>query len=108
MHVLVRRHPGAAVLEDHHFVVAVMRIARAGMDHAVGRDAAQDDALDAVGAQDRFERGAIERADAVLDDVEVARLRGERGMDFGALVPSWKMPLVRAPEKIGEAGGHSR
>ncbi len=50
VHVLVGRDAGAAILEDHHFIVPVMGLARAGMDDAVGRYAAHYNALDAVRA----------------------------------------------------------
>ena len=46
------RGAGAAILEDHHLVIAVMRVARAGMHHPVGGDAAHDEPLDIMGAQD--------------------------------------------------------
>ena len=106
--MLVRRHPGAAVVEDHHLVIAVMRIARAAVHHTVGRDAAEHQPFYGMGAQDGFERGAVERADAVFNYVEVALLRREQGVDFGAMCAELEDALTRAPEKIGEAGGHSR
>ena len=81
--VLFGRDARAAIFEDHHFVVALLRrgLRLAG---AVGRNAGHDDPLDGVGAQDCLKRCRVERADPVLDDVEVLRLGCKRVVDLRA------------------------
>ena len=82
--MLLGGRAGAAILEHDALVVAIMPFARAAVDDAVCRDAAEKQTLNAVRAQDRLKRGAVERADPVLQNIEVARLRRERRMDGGA------------------------
>ncbi len=78
---------GAGFLQHQHFVVAIVRVA-GGRLHGPGRaDSRDDHAFDPVRAQRGFERRAVERADARLDDDELrgggVQVRMERGAGAG-------------------------
>ena len=75
---------GAAVLEQHHLVVAIVAVAHGGLHHRLRGDARADDALDAVRAQVGCEVRGVEGTHTVLGDQPVALLAPQPRMDLGA------------------------
>ena len=92
---------GTAVLDDHQAVVGVGGLAEGGEYDAAGGDTEEDEGFDVVGAEDHFEVGACEGADAVFGDDDVFRLRSDCGVDRarGALE---KAPVLRGGLDSGE------
>src|SRR5690606_4740056 len=72
----------AAVLENDHFIIAVVPFTHSRLYDGIRGDAGAIDALDAIGAQHSFQLCGIERADAVFNDVEVFFTFAKVGVDF--------------------------
>ena len=66
---------GAAILEQHTFEAAIVGFAHRRMNADIGRDAGQDDIVDAARPQHEFEIGGAERSLARLVDDRLARER---------------------------------
>lgn len=76
---LVADGPGR-VAEHDHVVVVVGRVAGGGLDADVRGHAAEHDRLDAHAAQGQVQRGRDEAAVPVLDDLQLALGRADRGV----------------------------
>ncbi len=105
--MLIGRVRGAAVLNDHHRIVAIVPSRTVACTHRLGRNAGAEDALDAVGPQKRFKVGRIEGAHAMLGNEPIPVLGASLAWISVPRVPSLKRLLAFAGANTGEAAGHS-
>ncbi len=93
--IQLRVEVGAAVLDDNQAVIGVGGFAEGGEYDAAGGDAEEDKRFDVVGAEDHFEVGAGEGADAVLGDDDVVRFGSDGGVDRSCGAPEEALVLWR-------------
>lgn len=86
----LRRHSGHGVLGEDERVALVVCGSCGRLDSDVGRDAAQDDRLDAASAQLLFKVGSVERAPLPLGDLYIAPAEAGFGHQLRSIWRRWR------------------
>jgi hypothetical protein len=78
---------GATIADDDQPIIQVAGVANGRQHDTAGVDIGEHQRIDAIGAQQRLQVGANERADAVLDHDRFPLSRPCGRMDRGAFTP---------------------
>src|SRR5262245_8324536 len=100
--MLVLARSGATIFNDKDPEVAIMAVPDGRGHNEVRRYAGEIEFLDVIAAQDRIKRRGVERADAMLDDIDLAVDRRNSLVHLGT-------PRTKAEDACSsEAGEHRR